>query len=123
MARLDHEIIESMAPAQLDSLAARVDRRRRELGSQDSEADEGPRFDGRIKVTVGDADVAQPVVEALLESQLKRWKQVRVDPRDGEADLVYAVRLRKGRTLAELQQVVATEGAPHVRSAEAGAWL
>jgi hypothetical protein len=122
VARLDHEIIEGMAPAQLDSLAARVDRRRRELSSEE-EGEEGPRYDGRIKITVPDAAVAQPIVEGLLEGQLKKWKQVRIDQREGNADLVYAVRLKKGRSLAELQESVARDGAPHVSSVEVGAWL
>lgn len=122
VARLDHEIIESMAPAQLDSLAARVDRRRKELHT-DAEPEEGPRYDGRLKVTVADPAIAQPVVEAVLAAQLKRWKQVRVDRRDTDADMVYAVRLKRGQSLAELKDIVARDAAPHVNSAEAGAWL
>src|SRR6185295_2199238 len=42
VARLDHEIIESMAPAQLDSLANRIERRKKELGDNES-GDYGPR--------------------------------------------------------------------------------
>ncbi|MEP7344553.1 MAG: DUF4956 domain-containing protein [Gemmatimonadaceae bacterium] len=122
VARLDHEIIESMAPAQLDALASRIDFRKRELNANES-GDEGPRFDGRLKVTVPDPDVAAPIVEAILEAQLKRWQQVRVDRREADADLVYAVRVKKGRDLEQLQQIVISEGAPHVASAEVGAWL
>jgi hypothetical protein len=122
VARLDHEIIESMAPAQLDSLANRIERRKRELGDKEG-GDDGPRFDGRLKVTVNDADVATPVVEAILQAHLKRWQLVRIDRRESDADLVYAVRLKKGRQLVELQQSVKGEGAPHVVSAEVGAWL
>lgn len=122
VARLDHEIIESMAPAQLDSLANRIERRKKELGDKES-GEDGPRFDGRLKVTVNDADVATPVVEAILQAQLKKWQLVRIDRRESDADLVYAVRLKKGRQLVELQQSVKGEGAPHVVSAEVGAWL
>lgn len=122
VARLDHEIIETMAPAQLDSLAARVDRRRRELGG-DGGASTAPRYDGRVRITVRDADEARAVIEGLLETQLKRWRQVRVDRTDGGMDLVYAVRLRKGRALHELKDTLEREGAPHVVRAEVGAWL
>lgn len=122
VARLDHEIIESMAPAQLDALAGRIDRRKRELGENEG-GDAGPRFDGRVKVTVTDADVAAPIIETILQDQLKRWQAVRVDRRREDADLVYAVRLKKGRDLAQLKEAVINEGAPHVVSAEVGAWL
>jgi hypothetical protein len=123
VARLDHEIIETMAPAQLASLAARVERRRRELGADGADQDAGPRYDGRLRLTVTDADVAQPVVEGLLETQLKRWKQVRIDRREGETDLLYSVRLRKGRALTDLKESLERDGAPHVIRAEVGAWL
>lgn len=120
VARLDHEIIEGMAPQQLEALSRRIDVRKKELND---DAEEGPRFDGRIKVTVPDPEVAAPVIEAILQSQLKRWQQVRVDKREGDADLVYAVRLKKGRDMAQLKDQVVNEGAPHVVSAEVGAWL
>jgi hypothetical protein len=122
VARLDTEVIESMAPAQLEALANRINVRKRELSS-DEGGEEGPRFDGRLKVTVPDAEVAAPIVEAILEAQLKKWQQVRIDRRETDADLVYAVRVKKGRDLAQLKQVVVSEGAPHVTSAEVGAWL
>ena len=122
VAQLDHDVIEGMAPAQLDSLATRIEARKRALVNNES-ADEGPRFDGRLKVTVADADVSLPVVEAILQAQLKKWQQVRIDRREADADLVFAVRVKKGHTLAQLQESVASEGAPHVISTEVGAWL
>src|SRR5690606_17812013 len=86
VARLDKEILEAMAPAQLDALQARLERRRAELdwNTKESESDgqSGPRFDGRVMFTVGDPDAAQPVIEAALTAQAKRWKLIRVERTD-----------------------------------------
>jgi hypothetical protein len=130
VARLDREILDSMAPAQLDALQARLDRRRSKLETNTTNEhpehanheDEGPRFDGRVTITVSDPDQAQPAIEALLESRLKRWKMVRLDRSDGEAHIVYAVRPRKGSTLEEVAQLLEREGAPFVAHVEAERW-
>lgn len=121
VARLDHEIIESMAPAQLDSLASRISRRRKEL--TDDAADGSPRFDGRIRITVRDPDTAQPVIEQILDGQLKRWTQIRIDRRDADSDLVYAVRLKKGHDLNELREQLVVQAPTHITATEVGAWL
>ncbi|MBV6522265.1 MAG: hypothetical protein MNPFHGCM_02411 [Gemmatimonadaceae bacterium] len=123
VARLDHEIIESMAPAQLDALSRRIDKRKKDLSDDESSEANGPRFDGRIKVTVSDPDIAIAVVEGIFQAQLKRWQQIRVDRREGNADLVYAIRVKKGRDMALVRDQVIAEGSPHVVSAEVGAWL
>ena len=70
-----------------------------------------------------DSDAAKQIVEGVLQNESKRWKMVRVDQKDGSAELVYAVRLRKGYELATLKEVVIREGVPYVVSAEVGAWL
>ncbi len=99
VAKLDREILDSMAPAQLDALQARLDKQKQKFGlTTEGAEEEGPRFDGRITVHVGDPDQAQPAVEAVLEASLKRWKMVRIERTDGEARIVYAVRPKKGQT-------------------------
>jgi hypothetical protein len=74
VARIDREILDSMAPAQLEALQARIDKRKHKLGMKDMPKveEEGPRFDGRLNITVTDPDQAQPAVEAALESHAKR---------------------------------------------------
>lgn len=123
VAQLDHEVIEGMAPQQLESLASKIERRRRELNVEPNDEEAGPRFDGRIRVTVTDSDAAKQIVEGVLQNESKRWKMVRVDQKDGSAELVYAVRLRKGYELATLKEAVIRDGVPYVVSAEVGAWL
>ena len=67
VARLDREILDSMAPAQLDALQARLDKQKQKFGlTTEAAEEEGPRFEGRITVHVGDPDQAQPAVEAVL---------------------------------------------------------
>jgi hypothetical protein len=125
VARLDREILDSMAPAQLDALQARLDKQKAKYGLTTEEKageDEGPRFEGRITVHVGDPDQAQPAVEAVLQANLKRWKMVRIERTDGEARIVYAVRPKKGHDLESISNTLTNEAAPFVASVEVERW-
>jgi hypothetical protein len=123
VARLDREILDSMAPAQLDALQARLDKQKAKFGlSTEAAEEEGPRFEGRITVHVGDPDQAQPAVEAVLQANLKRWKMVRIERTDGEARIVYAVRPRKGQNLESLPSTLTNEAAPFVANVEVERW-
>jgi hypothetical protein len=123
VARLDREILDSMAPAQLDALQARLDKQKQKFGlTTEGAEEEGPRFDGRITVHVGDPDQAQPAVEAVLEASLKRWKMVRIERTDGEARIVYAVRPKKGQSLESISNTLTNEAAPFVASVEVERW-
>ena len=123
VARLDREILDSMAPAQLDALQARLDKQKQKFGMVTEGAEEeGPRFEGRITVHVGDPDQAQPAVEAVLQSNLKRWKMVRIERTDGEARIVYAVRPKKGHSLDEISTTLTNDAAPFVANVEVERW-
>jgi hypothetical protein len=125
VARLDKEILEAMAPAQLDALQARLERRRAKLEGTTEERetqDEGPRFDGRLIVTVSDPDAAQPAIESLFGERAKRWKFIRLERNNGDCRMVYAVRPQKGTTLESLAEVVERDGAPFVARVEAERW-
>ena len=125
VARLDREILDSMAPAQLDALQARLDKQKAKYGLTTEEKageEEGPRFEGRITVHVGDPDQAQPAVEAVLQASLKRWKMVRIERTDGEARIVYAVRPKKGQNLESISNMLTNEAAPFVASVEVERW-
>ena len=123
VARLDREILDSMAPAQLDALQARLDKQKQKFGlTTEAAEEEGPRFEGRITVHVGDPDQAQPAVEAVLQASLKRWKMVRIERTDGEARIVYAVRPKKGHNLEEISTTLTNEAAPFVANVEVERW-
>jgi hypothetical protein len=122
VARLDREILDGMAPAQLEALQSRIDRRREKLGVESPRDDDGPRFDGRLTITVTDPDQAQPAVEACLETHMKRWKVVRVERSNGEARLVYSVKPKKGASLDDIAAVLSQDGSPFVANVEAERW-
>jgi hypothetical protein len=123
VARLDREILETMAPEQLDALATRVRRRRDEIDIAGPEAEDArPKFDGRLTITISDLESGQPAVEAVLEERAKRHQLVSSDSGDGSARLVYAVRAKKGMRMDELAAVVEREGVPYVSSVACEQW-
>jgi hypothetical protein len=124
VARLDREILESLAPAQLDALQQRLEKRRRELVGEGSAsgAEDGPRFDGRITLVVSDPEGAQTVLQQSLDLQAKRWKLIRVDESGDEGKLVYAVRPKRGASLDAVAEILQRDGYPYVRSVEVEPW-
>jgi hypothetical protein len=140
VAKLDREILESMAPAQLDALESRLTKRRSELTEKKKKKDRteetvaqaagsggidesGPRFDGRLTFIVSDPEMAQPAIEALFETHLARWKMIRLEREDGQAKIVYAVRPKTGGTLETVAQTVERDGAPYVARTEVERWI
>jgi hypothetical protein len=111
VAKVDREILESMAPAQLDALADRVRRRRVQT------SDEEQPFDGELTVKLSDAEAGRTVVEALLKERAKRWTLIRSESQDGEATLVYGIKPRRGIRLDEIAAIVERDGVPFVVSA------
>ncbi len=125
VARLDKEILETMAPEQLDALATRVRKRRDEIGipeGGDTE-EERPKYDGRVTVIVSDAEGAQGAVESILAERAKRFTLVRTDSSDGESTLVYSVRAKKGGRLEEVAHILERDGVPYVSRASAEHWM
>ena len=124
VARLDREILETMAPEQLDALEQRVRRRRQATPVAGEEpAEDRPRFDGRVTVVVTGAEDARAPIEEVLRAHAKRFELVRSASDDGETTLVYAVRARKGQRLADVAQALQTEGVPYVARATAEQWM
>lgn len=123
VARLDREILETLAPEQLDALATRVRRRREDVKVAGDEAEERPKFDGRVTIVVAGTDDARPVIEALLTTHAKRFELVRSGMAGDETTLVYAVRGRKGQRLEDIAHAVQREGVPYVARATAEQWM
>ncbi len=124
VARLDREILETMAPEQLDALAKRVRRRREDVEVAGEEpAEDRPKFDGRVTVVVAGTDDARPAIEAVLSAHAKKFELVRSSMDNGETTLVYTVRARKGQRLADLAAIVREEGVPYVARATAEQWI
>lgn len=123
VARLDREILETLAPEQLDALAGRVRRRREEVTVAGEEVEARPKFDGRVTIVVAGTDDARPVIEVLLTTHAKRFELVRSAMADGETTMVYAVRAKKGQRLDEVARLVEREGVPYVARATAEQWM
>lgn len=124
VARLDREILETLAPEQLDALAKRVRRRREDVPVTGEEpAEDRPKFDGRVTVVVGGSDDARPTLEAILTTHAKKYELVRSGSDNGETTFVYAVRAKKGERLADVAQRLRDEGVPYVARATAEQWI
>jgi uncharacterized membrane protein YhiD involved in acid resistance len=97
VARLDREILERMAPEQLDALAGRARQRRREVTGEPSGAMTGERPMSTVLVVRTDGShIAREAVELQLSRLAKRWQfQRAATGDDGQAELQYALRLKK----------------------------
>lgn len=116
VARLDAEVLEAMAPAQLDALADRVRRRRRveQRGGGGGEASR----EGTLRVTMARTVDARSTVEAALVPLVKRWGVHRVEPGTETSEVVvFWVRLRKSSTPADLVSAVEQLGSAAVLQA------
>ena len=117
VARIDREVLQAMAPAQLDALADRVRRRRSE-----SDVGEGPSADARdatLRVVVADDASGRAAIEPVIARFCKRWA-VRVQQPNGgaRAALEYSVTLKKRHSATELAAAIEREARPHVISAQ-----
>ena len=95
VARLDAEILEGMAPEQLEAVADRAWQRRREaapgLGDQ-----AGGRMDSVLRVRALDVAASRASVEGVLERHAKRWQfEQSAGEVGGEQLLTWALKLKK----------------------------
>jgi hypothetical protein len=112
VARVDREVLQSLAPSQLDALAERVRRRRRTSG--EGEEDSNARYDRKLVISLTDSEAAKPVIEAALETYTKRWRFDGIsNGSENELDAVYSIRLRKGVPAELLVNAVREAAAPY----------
>jgi uncharacterized protein DUF4956 len=117
VARIDREVLEAMAPAQLDALADRVKRRRSE--SDDDDGQPPPPSETRLLIVVSNPAAAKELIEPVMESHCKHWRGGAPHPvGDGTAVLEYHVTLRKHRSATALASALEKEGKPHTIRAE-----
>jgi hypothetical protein len=111
VARVDREVLESLAPAQLEALAERLRKRRGQTGEQEQG------YDGELSVRLSDETAGRPAIESMLKERTKRWQLLRSEVEDGVSSLTYGVRLRRGLKLDELAAIAERDGVPFVLSA------
>jgi hypothetical protein len=95
VARLDKEILEEMAPAQLEALADRAWKRRAEAEPAAAESDSG-KFESMLTVHTDGSTQAREAVDRVLHDLAKRWQFERaVSAPEGGMVLEYALKLKK----------------------------
>jgi hypothetical protein len=113
VARVDREILESLAPPQLEALAERVSKRRAEHAG-----DNGARYNARLTITLTDDEDGRAVVERALRERTKRFELMRTETEGGDAVFVYGLRTRKGLRLDELRDLLERDCVPYVVSVD-----
>ena len=94
VARLDEEILEDLAPEQLEAVADRAWQRRQASVTGSGAGAGTGRPDITLRVTIG-SHKGREIVERLLSRQAKRWAFVRAEQGPAGEQLTYALRLRK----------------------------
>jgi hypothetical protein len=114
VARLDNEVLEALAPAQLDALENRLRRRRADLTGAGSDA----KFDAVIRVLTNDAPALRAALDPVLESESKRWRYRGASTNEIGTSVEYELRLRKGYSRQGLADAVREKCAPFVVGVE-----
>ncbi len=117
VARLDDEVLKSMAPEQLEALVDRAWRRRKE-SAPDVVAVEGDakgKLDCLLSVRTANPNKAREVVEELLGEQTKSWKYQGTDHgEEGEQTIRYALQFKKNVQVTSFLDTVRQKGAESV---------
>lgn len=116
VARLDHEVLEALGPAQLDALEERLRRRRADMTGEGAAA--GTRFDAKIRILTTDAASLRSAIDPVLEAETKRWRYRGTSTNDIGTAVEYDLRLRKGYSRQSVADAVREKGAPHVVGVE-----
>jgi hypothetical protein len=98
VAQVDNQVLQALAPAQLDALAQRVRQRRAEI-APDLPPTDVEEYGTVVRLLVPDVDDARAIVEPLLEVEAKRWRYAGMRATDEHPSamvLEYQIRLRKG---------------------------
>jgi hypothetical protein len=96
VARLDREILEEMAPEQLEALADRAWKRRAEAEPPRPEPESGGKFDNALTVQTDGGTQAREAVDRVLHELAKRWQFERgASTPEGGQVLEYALKLKK----------------------------
>jgi uncharacterized membrane protein YhiD involved in acid resistance len=116
VARLDHEVLEALAPAQLDALEDRLRKRRADMTGESPGA--GQRFDAMIRILTTDATLLRTAIDPLLETEAKRWRYRGTSTNEIGTAVEYDLRLRKGYSRQSIADAVREKGAPYVVGVE-----
>ncbi|MFZ5625596.1 MAG: DUF4956 domain-containing protein [Gemmatimonadota bacterium] len=117
VAQVDRQILENLAPEQLDALAERLRRRREEVG-EDLPSPLLRDFDRRLRIHTTDADALRDQIEPVLDQRVKRWRHTGTSEEASGTVVEYAVKLKKGMSPGALTTTIRGEGTPYVVDVE-----
>jgi hypothetical protein len=119
VARMDDEILSDMAPQQLEAIADRAYRRRRQVSTDVPQAQPTQQYGAILRIRTAEAEGVRLVAESIFEPHLKRWRYggSRAED-DGTRTIEYAIQLRRTATPESLLTALRAQGPPHVISAE-----
>jgi hypothetical protein len=112
--KLDDEILKSLSAEQLDVVADKA-RKRRKQATPEWEKFEEPNFDALLRVRTRNPEEARRAAEAILADRLKKWQLSGVQAEDDGIHVVeYVLRLRKNMTPDILRDALQELGSPHI---------
>jgi hypothetical protein len=112
VARIDREILEGMAPAQLEALSQRVKKRKTEVADAGTE-----KWDATMMVVINN-DAGRPAVEKILTERSKKFEFARAEFLPNGTRLTYQVRARRAIPVADLATFVENDAGEFVTSVE-----
>ncbi len=118
VAKLDDEVLKSLAPEQLQGLADRAWRRKKRMESNSAEMTTAPATEALLRIEVGDVTKARAVVEPMLGQYLAPWRFCGTHREEGRAWLEYAGSLGADVVKQQVLYDLRTRGAPHVIKCE-----
>lgn len=116
--KLDDEILKSLSAEQLDAVAEKAWKRKKQAAPE-ADGDEEPDFDVLLRVRTLVPDEARRIAEPVLDDHLKKWRLSGIATEaDGVQVVEYAVRLRKNMTPNSLRDALEQVGSPHIMGVE-----
>lgn len=121
VAKIDDEVLEGMAPEQLDALADRAWRRRKRSEATGSGGEDvaRPEYDTLVRVRTTDPSAARALLDAYFEESVRQWCFGHVLHEPGGEDVVeYSVRRPSGVSRDELANRLRALQSPALRDVE-----
>jgi hypothetical protein len=118
VAKIDDEILKSLAPEQLEALADRAWKRKKKIAS---ELAEEPRheFTSLLRVHCQDLDTARPLIEPEFDGLFVKWKYMGAErAEDGTRTAEYGVDLAYTVTPGVVNDALRAAAGPHIDKVE-----
>jgi flagellar biogenesis protein FliO len=114
----DPDLLAALTPRQLEQVADRAARLQAYVAARADDKKED-RFSGVLLVHTTQPEVAQRIVEEILQAQTNRWLLAEVLPAErGRSTLEYLIRLREGLLATGLLDALKSQGTPPIDAAE-----